>query len=279
MTRHAGEAGYASVAAIAGVGVFALMALALVQAGRATTMVSAAHVAQARAAAAAQAGLALGLDGALSRGWPIDGRPVTARFEGFQLVIRIEDERGKVPLNQLDEGTASALARASGVDDEDATRIAAHSLLDWIDGDDEPRVFGAESVHYRRSAMPPRNGPMLSVDELGSVRGWTRAMVERVRPFVTVHFGNGGFDLRNARPEAIGVMQGGGPAGFDQIVRARAAAGQREAMATDPPVDLSGRTLSIRAEARAPDGSRAERRAVVEIGTDLRQPPAIRAYD
>lgn len=279
MTASRADAGYASVAAVAGVGVFALMALALMQAGRSTIAIAAAHVAQARTAAAAEAGLALGLDGVLDRGWPIDGRVIAARFEGVELAIRVEDERGKVPLNQLDERTAAALARAAGLDDAQDLRIAADSLLDWVDDDGEPRLFGAEAAHYRRSATPPRNGPMLSVDELGSVRGWTRAMVERVRPFVTVHFGNGGFDLRNARPEAIGVMQGGEVAGFDEIVRARAAAGQREAIDTTAPLDLSGRALSIRAEARAPDGSRAERWIVAEIASDSRQPPIIRAFD
>ena len=79
MTASRADAGYASVAAVAGVGVFALMALALVQAGRGTTAIAAAHVAQARTAAAAEAGLALGLDGVLDRSWPIDGSLVCVR--------------------------------------------------------------------------------------------------------------------------------------------------------------------------------------------------------
>lgn len=255
------------------------MALTLVQASVTTTGNVAAQAAQARAAAAADAGLALGVDGVLTRGWPIDGRPLTARFEGAELTIRAEDERGKVPINQLDDRTAAALARTAGLDDDDAVRIAADSLLDWVDDDGEPRIFGAEAAHYRRSAFKPRNGPMLSVDELGSVRGWSRAMVDRVRPFVTVHFGNGGFDIRNARPEAVGIMQGGGVAGYDEIVRARAMAGQREAITIEPATDLAGRPVSIHAEARLPGGGRAERRMIVEIGNGERAAFAVRAYE
>lgn len=51
----------------------------------------------------------------------------------------------------------------------------AEAILDWLDPDDEPRPFGAESEFYSTLPTPyePRNGPIDSVEELLLVRGVT----------------------------------------------------------------------------------------------------------
>jgi hypothetical protein len=51
----------------------------------------------------------------------------------------------------------------------------ADAILDWIDEDDEVRTYGAEADHYSGLDPPygPRNGPLLSVEELLLVRGVT----------------------------------------------------------------------------------------------------------
>jgi len=51
----------------------------------------------------------------------------------------------------------------------------ADSLLDWVDADDEPREFGAESSFYQgmSPAYFPKNGPVDSLDELLLVKGVT----------------------------------------------------------------------------------------------------------
>lgn len=63
-----------------------------------------------------------------------------------------------------------------------------YPLLDWIDEDNlvhDPG--GAEDADYLLGAQPYRcaNQPLISVDELYRVRGFDRAIIERLKPFVT----------------------------------------------------------------------------------------------
>jgi len=59
------------------------------------------------------------------------------------------------------------------------TESIADSLLDWIDGDNSPRQFGAEADYYEGSAVPyaPRNGTPQCLEELLLVRGVTRGLL------------------------------------------------------------------------------------------------------
>lgn len=59
------------------------------------------------------------------------------------------------------------------------TEDIADAILDFIDEDDEPREFGAESEHYLSLSSPynAKNGPLDSVEELLLVRGVTPTML------------------------------------------------------------------------------------------------------
>lgn len=283
--RRAGrERGYATVAAVAAIAVFAMISLTLVEGNRTLVGDAAAEIGQARTSAAADAGLALALDGLLVRDramrWSIDGRVREATFAGMQLRIRIEDERGKVPLNLLDEDSARALAEAAGLSGERA-RNAADSLLDWTDDDDEPRPDGAESTWYQGRGVRPRNGALQSLEELTVIRGWDQAAIDRIRPFATTYFGRGaGFDARYAHPRAIGVMLGGGEGNPLAIQRQREQAGQRTAIELgDDAAQLNRRPLTIAVEATDGNGARTVRRTVIELTGKDSQPYVVRAVE
>lgn len=55
------------------------------------------------------------------------------------------------------------------------TEDIADAILDWLDEDEEVRPFGAEAEYYSTLPTPyvPKNGPVLSVEELLLVRGVT----------------------------------------------------------------------------------------------------------
>lgn len=274
-----GEAGYATLAAVLLIAVLALAGTGMVAATRSAVGAATAEVGQARVAAAADAGIVLALNGLLSHDrlsrWSIDGRPHDVTFDGTRLRIQVEDERGKVPINALDEAMVQRLAVAAGLQGLPA-RIAADSLLDWTDDDDEPHLDGAEAPFYRRRQVSPRNGPLMSLEELLEVRGWTRAMVDRIRPFTSVGSG-GGFDARFAQAEAIDVMLGdaGGP---EALQRKRELAGQRTAIDLVSDLDLTGRPLMIAVDASRDDGARVRRRVVVELTRGGARPYLIREY-
>ncbi|MBL4883657.1 MAG: general secretion pathway protein GspK [Planctomycetaceae bacterium] len=59
------------------------------------------------------------------------------------------------------------------------TEAIADSLLDWVDSDNDPREFGAETDYYQRLNKPynPRNGIPETLDELLFVKGVTRELL------------------------------------------------------------------------------------------------------
>ena len=97
-----------------------------------------------------------------------DGAFAGARFG-------LEDESTRLNLNALTladetvpDGGRMLLMGLPGM-----TEDVADAILDWIDSDDEPREFGAESGDYSAMMYAPPNGPLSTVEELLRVRGVT----------------------------------------------------------------------------------------------------------
>lgn len=78
----------------------------------------------------------------------------------------------------------------------------AANLLDWVDEDDVRQAGGTEDDVYQRLDPPYRaaNRPLLSLDELRLVEGFDGALVDALRPYVTVYplAGAGGINLNTA---------------------------------------------------------------------------------
>lgn len=278
--RRAAESGYALVAAVASIAVFAAIALTVQTMARTALLATTAEQGALHAGAAADAGIAIALEGLLADAdrWAIDGRRYDRRFGAARLRIRIEDERGKVPVNHLTEPQVTRLLGTAGLAD-DRLRIARDSLLDWIDEDGVKRPFGAEAAEYRASLLEPPNGFLAAVDELGSVRGFDHTVVERLRPFVTVESGAASFDPRYADPRAIAVMTEGGADSPAAIDRLREQAGQRTALSLAASQRIDARPLTIAVEASLPGGARAERRAVVQLTGAPSRPYVVRSFE
>jgi general secretion pathway protein K len=241
-----------------------------------------AEIDQAQASAAADAGLAIALNGLLSNDpasrWSIDGRQRKVSFRATELVIRIEDERGKVPISLIEEGQLTKLLEGIGLGG-DRLRVARDSLLDWVDDDDEPRPDGAERGYYRPSGFAPRNGSLLSIDELSRIRGFDAALVERLRPVVTVNYGSGPFDARYAHPLALAIMLDVGVDSPLAIQRRRELDGQVTAIALESQADIIGKPLSIIVNAKTPSGARAKRNEIVELTGLAARPYVVRSYE
>lgn len=277
------ETGFAMLAAVVAIAVLALMSLSLIETGRGIATGVVAEAERARLAAAADAGLAIAVRNLAEpdrgRRWSIDGRPRNLRFAGTDLVISVEDERGKLPLNQLADEQARALFEELGAG---GARLAmlTDSFLDWIDDDDEPRQDGAEYPQYAALGIRPRNGELSSVEELALVRGVTPRLMEQLRGRATAYRNvRSGFDDRFATPLAIAVMGGGGADSPAVINRERELAGQRVAIELAEEESLVGRPLTIRVEARRPGGSRFVRATLIELTGRKEMPHVVRARD
>ncbi|MBM3999589.1 MAG: general secretion pathway protein GspK [Planctomycetes bacterium] len=93
----------------------------------------------------------------------------------------LEDESARLNLNflpvadnLLENGGRTLLMALPGM-----TEDTADAIMDWLDEDEEPREYGAESEYYTRlqPAYYPKNGPLDSVEELLLVRGVTPQML------------------------------------------------------------------------------------------------------
>jgi len=108
-----------------------------------------------------------------------------------RLIVRIEDEQGRFNLNRLSAGATSIEGKRMqtllGALQLDPALVAP--LSDWIDhNQDAVGGAGAEDAYYT-TLKPPytaRNGPLLSFAELALVKGFTPAIVARLRPVATV---------------------------------------------------------------------------------------------
>lgn len=277
--RDPGDAGYALVAAVAAILFFAVVALGVLTLTQRVIVTGSAEVEAAHASAAADAGMALALRGLLADGpesnFPIDGTPRRFRFEDARLDVVVTDERGKVPLSNLEEDQLALLLEFAGLSGE-PLMIARDSYLDWIDDDDEARPNGAEAGYYRAQGLRPRNSTVLTLGELGRVRGFSPTIVQKIAAIATVDAGNGSFDFRSASPAAIRIMYPAGDAAVTEIVRTRETDGQVTALGFVDRANRIARPMTISVTASYPSGAASVRRCVVELTGAERRPYVIR---
>jgi general secretion pathway protein K len=190
-----GQRGIALIAVIWVVALLAAMALDVLAIARQADRTAGDFAARAELDAAADAGLAMAIHellgaaggGGRPRGHP-EAPPRQASFAGTRLTIRIEDEAGKIDLNEARPALLRALFLALEVPATQADRLAA-AIVDWRDVDDFPQPGGAEGADYLRAGqrVPPRDGEFQSVEELGEVLGMTPELLARAAPALTVH--------------------------------------------------------------------------------------------
>lgn len=258
--------GYAMVAAVAAMAVLALLALEMMDWARMAIARTGGELARARAVAAADAGAALAIhrviDGDAISAAIADGRPWTTDFDGARLQIRLVYERGKVPINVIDEPTLGRLLEQQGLEG-DALARARDSLLDWLDEDDDRRPEGAEAADYAAEGIAPRNGPLRSVSELARIRGIGPDLAARMAPIITVSPGTTTFDPERADPRAMAVMLPAGEA-VSTLIREREKAGARTALEFGEADLLKGGPFTVVVDAEMA-GAFAHREAEVEV--------------
>ena len=90
----------------------------------------------------------------------------------------------------------------------------AHNLMDYVDADSELAKGGDEDDAYLERKPPTRaaNRPLLSPEELGAIEGFDAALVETLRPYITVfpYVGtNVGINPNTAPPWVLALLYTG----------------------------------------------------------------------
>lgn len=180
-------------------------------------------------------------------------------FPNGYFIVRIEDEKGKIPLNKLvSDGSAEGdikapLIRAMlmrllqlpefDLDELEATEIV-DALTDWMDENDEVTGHGAESFYYL-SQRPPysaKNAPPDCIEELLMVKGMApeifagTAEKPGLNQMVTL-YGTGAININTAPKlvlQALPATSGGAPVEITAEM-----AGQMDAYRRDAQNNLS----------------------------------------
>jgi general secretion pathway protein K len=213
----------------------------------------------ARWEAAAEAAIARAVLGLLDtrreRRWRVDGTPQAFSFGGVKMRIAIQDELGRIDLNQADHSLLAGLFRSVGLG-IDAAAGLADKMLDWRGSGPGKRLGGAQEPDYRAAGLThaPRNGPFQSVDELKLVMGVTPELYRRVEPALTVYSGRQFLDPQFAPAVALAALPGQSREAAAAVIASRRSQGTRAGV-IDPTVPLGGRAFSIRLVIDRPGGA------------------------
>jgi general secretion pathway protein K len=122
--------------------------------------------------------------------------PITNYAIGDGLVsAQIEDERGKLNLNDLAAGIDSSARKIKVLRIKRLFELVQVNpdlvdvIVDWVDQDDVPEAAGAESSYYQmlHPSYRAANAPLQTLLELRLLKGITPDIIERLSKVVTVH--------------------------------------------------------------------------------------------
>lgn len=269
------ERGFILVSTLWIVLVLAIIAGGLLETSRIGQRLARNAAAKAQAIAAAEAGITLAIKAILDRNpndpWPIDGTPRPYAYGEARLEIAIQDELGKVDLNAAPDELLESLIVAVGVAQAEA-RPLVDAIRDWQDADSLRHADGAEAEDYRAAAIRygPRNAALENVDELEQVKGMSRALVNRLRPALTIHSRRPFADPFTATAPVIAALSGGASESRDALLAQRRSAPQP--VTTSALYDVTARAFTISVTAVVSGGVRSARHKIVRFTGDPRSP-------
>ena len=301
--RHRVQRGFALIIVLwAGV-LLSVIAASFAFSMRVETRLAGNLVERAQAEAIADAGIRRGIVALLADAsgprWVSDGRVYELPLGDGSMRIRLLSENGKIDLNGAPEALIQGLLRSVAEygelpDSRQAARIA-DAILDWRDPDERVRPGGAEDRNYKASGLPfgSRDGAFLSVAELNQVLGVDADAYTQLAPWVTVYSWAPQVDPMTA-PRTVLLAVPGLDAGLvDGFISARKAFYASQSVGGGEqlrlPVELlspgarylsraDSRVYTVVAEGELPGGTRASRRAVIQLTGDPRKPFSIVAW-
>lgn len=145
------------------------------------------------------------LDNSPSR-WQADGTTRAVRVAGGTVLVRIEDEAGKIDLNRATLPVLTSLLLGIGLDPGRSAALAA-TIMDWRISSEGPLPSGAKAPQYAAAGRPygPPSADFQSIDELSMVLGMTPDIFRRLAPLVTV-YGSADVDRSKADPVLAQVI-------------------------------------------------------------------------
>ncbi len=244
------------------------------------------HYETAAARGIADAGVSLALlgilDPSLDSQWRADGRQRVFAYGGGSIRVTVQDEAGKVDLNMAPPELLAGLLRTVGAADVDAAAVLQAII-------DRRQTQSGGAPGGRRRNLPALAGSspdsaFRTIDELRLLPGMTRALYDRLAPFVTIYSGAADIDPLTAPPEVLRSLPGANPGEVENFIAARDRLGS--APGALPPLGSAAGFLAHRAlqaatitsEGRTAVGATFTRQAVISISPDPGAPYAILSW-
>jgi len=269
------ERGFALVAAVAAVAAFAYVSFEVMAADRGVIAGVSARVEQAKLAAAADAGMMMAIHGLgqedVSQRWAIDGRTRELRFDGIDLQVSVQDERGKAPLDGLNPAQARSLFEGAGATG-DRLDALVNELRDFQSAEEDNPASVADATGGGASAAAQgfataqvRQGGFRIVGDLMSLKDMDADLYDHLATSVTVFFEESGpFEPTHATPLAAAAMSAQEAESPEELAAEKSDENEtpEETIVDD---NLVGRTLTLTVVARDRNKARTDREAIIEL--------------
>lgn len=246
-----------------------------------------AHLDAALDAAVVRAIVALD-DARVSSRWRIDGTPQRFSYGGVDMQVSIQDEDGKVDINEVDDDTLIPLFQNAGLDLKSATALADR-IIEWhtqTGSVDEHTLNGGTDADYaaRGLSWRPRHEDFQTVDEVQLVIGMTPALFARVRDSLTVYSHNDSPDPNVASRQVLEATYPDDPSQVQKLMSQRDGLSLGNGTTTPSQAlvatgsDMAGRAFGIVVDAHFA-GRHLTRRAVVELTGDGMHPYLVENWE
>lgn len=199
--------------------------------------------------------------------WLLDGSTHELQVGNSQVTVRLENEAARINPNLASPELVKALLNTVTGNPEQAALVAS-AIGEWIGTSRGPRPLSGINVEYQAAGLPygPPGEPLESIDELGRVRGMTPALLEALRPHLTL-FGP-------PVPDATAA---------DPIVARALAEANRTSSVTPLSLPIGDNTAPliarISAAARGPANAVANRIAIAHVGASVPRGYAMLAWE
>jgi general secretion pathway protein K len=234
----------------------------------------------------ADAGVALAvlgmLDPSVTTRWHATGEAHDVNFGHGKIRVSVQDEGGKIDLNDAPPALLSGLFQTLGLSDETAEPIVAaimarRNAVAAQGGGGSAAGPPAAAIPDQTAASPdqaaasPDQKAFLTIDELRLLPGVTPALYDRLRPYVTVFSARAEVNPLTAPAAVLDSVPGADAGAVAAFITARDASGASEE--TLPPLTGMGglaagpvQTFTVTAQGSTATGARFIREAVVALG-------------
>ena len=194
------------------------------------------------------------LDPNPERRWQLDGPARELTIGNSRVMVQLQDEAGRINPNSASPELLEALLRATGSDAESARRLAS-SIGEWVGSAPAARPQDAQLADYRAAGLDhaPPGAPLETIDELGRVLAMTPAVLNAIRPHLTL----------------FGPPEPNSPSADPVIMAALSQIAPSQIAVSGPQTAQNPVIVRITTGALGPGNARVTRTAIVRVGTTL----------